>query len=94
MVHARVVRPPNHQAKLVRLEDEAIENDAGIIKTVVNGNFMAVIAEREYQAVKAARYLKSIANGSHRKYFLKWKNCMIIFVKSLKHLKTFTMREM
>ncbi len=30
----------------------------GIIKKVVNGNFIAVIAEREYQAVKAERYLK------------------------------------
>jgi hypothetical protein len=60
MVHAGVVRPPNHQAKLVSLDDAQLKNVLpGIIKTVVNGNFIGVIAEREYQAVKATRYLRA-----------------------------------
>ena len=59
MVHARVLRPPSYRSELVSLDDEPLKNAVpGIIKTVVNGNFIAVIAEREYQAVKAARYLK------------------------------------
>jgi CO/xanthine dehydrogenase Mo-binding subunit len=59
MVHARVVHPPNQQSKLLSLDDGLLKNAAsGIIKTVVNGNFIGVIAEREYQAVKAARYLE------------------------------------
>ena len=59
MVHARVLRPPNYRSELVSLDDSQLKNVVpGIIKTVVNGNFIAVIAEREYQAVKAERYLK------------------------------------
>lgn len=60
MVHARVLRPTNYQSNLVGLDVSELKNTVpGIIKTVVNGNFIAVIAEREYQAVKAERYLKT-----------------------------------
>jgi len=59
MVHARVLRPPSYRSELVSLDDSQLKNAVpGIIKMVVNGNFIAVIAEREYQAVKAERYLK------------------------------------
>lgn len=59
MVHARVLRPPSYRSELVSLDDSQLKNAVpGIIKKVVNGNFIAVIAEREYQAVKAERYLK------------------------------------
>jgi hypothetical protein len=60
MVHARVLRPPNHRSELVSLDDAQLNQAVpGIIKTVVNGSFIGVIAEREYQAVKAERYLKT-----------------------------------
>ncbi len=63
MVHARVVRPPNYQSKLVEVDDSGLtEAVAGVIKTVVKGSFVGVITEREYQAVKAERYLRSHAN--------------------------------
>ncbi|GJM28785.1 MAG: aldehyde dehydrogenase [Cyclobacteriaceae bacterium] len=59
MVHARVVRPPNYRSELEHLDDSELNHAVpGIIKTVINGNFVGVIAEREYQAVKAARYLE------------------------------------
>ncbi len=62
MVHARVVRPPNYQAKLVKLDESGLrESVPGVLKTVVNGSFLAVIAAREYQAVKAADYLRDQA---------------------------------
>ncbi len=59
MVHARIVRPPNHRSELVSLDDARLKQQVpGIIKTVVNGNFLGVMAQREYQAVKAERYLR------------------------------------
>jgi CO/xanthine dehydrogenase Mo-binding subunit len=60
MVHARVVRPPNPQAQLISVDDSQIKQVVpGVIQTVVNGNFLAVITEREYQAVKAERHLRA-----------------------------------
>jgi CO/xanthine dehydrogenase Mo-binding subunit len=59
MVHARVLRPPNYRSELVSLDDSRLKDTVpGIVKTLVNGNFIAVITEKEYQAVKAVRYLE------------------------------------
>ncbi len=59
MVHARILRPPNYQAQLIRIDESGLTGKvSGIIKTVVNGNFIGVITEREYQAVKAEKYLR------------------------------------
>jgi CO/xanthine dehydrogenase Mo-binding subunit len=59
MVHARVVRPPVYKSKLVTIDESGLNEDvSGIIKTVVNGSFVGVITEREFQAVKAERYLR------------------------------------
>ena len=60
MLHARVVRPPNHQARLVSVDDSQLTQAVpGVIKTVRNGSFLAVITEGEYQAVKAAGHLRA-----------------------------------
>ncbi len=53
MVHARVVRPPSYGARLLSVEIGAIERMPGVVKVVRDGSFLAVVAEREYQAVKA-----------------------------------------
>ncbi len=53
MVHGRVVRPPNYRAKLVSMHDEAVRSMPGVLEVVRDGNFLAVIAEREEQAVQA-----------------------------------------
>ena len=53
MVHARVVRPPSYGARLRTLDASKIEGMQGVLKVVHDGRFLAVIAEREYQAVKA-----------------------------------------
>lgn len=57
MVHGRVVRPPNDIARLMTVDLEAVERRSGIIKVVQDGSFLGVIAEREEQAVEAARIL-------------------------------------
>jgi len=57
MVHARIVRPPSPGATLISLDTGRAENSAGVLKIVRDGNFIGVIAEREYQAVVAMKHL-------------------------------------
>jgi len=57
MLHARVARPPSAGATLKQLRAEDVEQMAGVIKLVRDGNFIGVIAQREYEAVMAARAL-------------------------------------
>src|SRR5262249_31464004 len=55
MVHARVVRPPSYRARLTALDVTSVENMPGVVKVVRNGSFVAVVAEREFQAIGAMR---------------------------------------
>ncbi|KMO28832.1 aldehyde dehydrogenase, partial [Methylobacterium variabile] len=61
MVHARIVRPPRPGARLVALEAEAIAGRPGVIRVHRDGDFLAVLAEREYTAVTAMRALARAA---------------------------------
>jgi len=58
MVHGRVVRPPNYGARLVSVDESAVSEMPGVIKVVQDGSFLAVIAEREEQAISAMVQLK------------------------------------
>ncbi len=61
MVHARVVRPPSYGAQLTDCDTAAAERMPGVIKVVRNGNFLAVVAKKEFQAVKAMNALSVVA---------------------------------
>jgi CO/xanthine dehydrogenase Mo-binding subunit len=61
MMHARVVRPPSYGATIAALDTAAVEKMPGVIKMVRDGNFLAVVAEREFQAIKAMRALAAAA---------------------------------
>jgi len=61
MVHARVVRPPQHGAKLVSLDTASAERMPGVLRVVRDGSYVAVIATREFEAVRAARALSDRA---------------------------------
>src|SRR5262249_11325794 len=61
MVHARGVRPPSYGAKLDAVETAEVEKMPGVVKIVRDGNFLAVVAQREFQAVKAMRKLSAAA---------------------------------
>lgn len=61
MVHARVVRPPAERAELKVIDTTAAEAAPGVLKVVLDGNFIAVIAEREQQARDAAKMLHDAA---------------------------------
>ena len=58
MLHGRVVRPPSVGAKLVSLDDHSVKGLVGLVKVVRQGNFIGVVAEREEQAIQAAKQLK------------------------------------
>lgn len=64
MLHARVVRPPSYQATLLEVDAKEIESMPGVMKVVRNGSFLAVVAQREYQAVKAMQALARAAHWS------------------------------
>jgi nicotinate dehydrogenase subunit B len=61
MVHARVVRPPSYRAQLTECDTSAVEKLPGVVKVIRNGNFLAVVAEREFQSIKAMAALSSAA---------------------------------
>ena len=58
MVHARNVRPPFAGATLQRIDESSVADVPGFIRVVSRGNYVAVICEREEQAIRAARQLK------------------------------------
>lgn len=59
MVHARVVRPPSPGAQLKSVNPDAAMKVPGVIKIVRDGNFLAVVAAREWEAVQALRALRA-----------------------------------
>ncbi len=66
MLHGRVVRPPyagfdsgDHIGRsLLRVDERSIAHLQGIVATVVQGDFVGVVAEREEQAEAAMRALR------------------------------------
>jgi nicotinate dehydrogenase subunit B len=58
MVHARNVRPPFAGATLVSIDESSVKGVPGLIKVVSKGNYVAVVCEREENAIRAARQLK------------------------------------
>jgi nicotinate dehydrogenase subunit B len=58
MVHARNVRPAFAGATLQRIDESSVRNLPGFIRVVSRGNYVAVICEREEQAIRAAQTLK------------------------------------
>ncbi|HEX2542125.1 MAG TPA: molybdopterin cofactor-binding domain-containing protein [Caldimonas sp.] len=67
MVHARVVRAPSYAARLLAYDPSLEKSLPGVLKIVRNGSHLAVIAEREYQAVKAVRALARSAKWEERR---------------------------
>jgi nicotinate dehydrogenase subunit B len=66
MVHARVVRPPSYGATLADVDTTSITAMPGVVSVLRDGNFLAVVAEREYQAVTAMRALAAAAQWVER----------------------------
>ncbi|WP_425468722.1 molybdopterin cofactor-binding domain-containing protein [Pigmentiphaga aceris] len=66
MLHGRVVRPPYAGLdsgsfignSLLDVDEASVANLPGIVKIVRQGDFVGIVAEREEQAIRAARQLK------------------------------------
>ncbi|CAB5717174.1 Membrane-bound aldehyde dehydrogenase [pyrroloquinoline-quinone] precursor [Delftia tsuruhatensis] len=66
MLHGRVVRPPYGGAdasaplgsSLVSVNEQSVAHLPGLVKVVVQGDFVGVVAEREEQAIAAMRQLE------------------------------------
>jgi nicotinate dehydrogenase subunit B len=61
MLHARVVRPPSYGAQLTECDTAAVEKLPGVVKIVRDGNFLAVVAAKEFLAIKAMDALSTAA---------------------------------
>ena len=64
MLHGRVVRPRGQRAygvgaKIVSVDESSIRNIPGV-RVLRRGDFLGVVAEREWDAVRAARQLKVV----------------------------------
>jgi nicotinate dehydrogenase subunit B len=66
MVHARVVRPPSYGAQLTECDTSAVEKLPGVFKVVRDGNFLAVVAQKEFQAIKAMKALSAAAKWKEK----------------------------
>ncbi len=58
MVHARNVKPPLAGATLVSADETSVRSLPGFVGVVTRGNYVAVVFEREEQAIRGARQLK------------------------------------
>jgi nicotinate dehydrogenase subunit B len=57
MLHGRVIRPSGIGATLVSYDETSIHHIPGIVKVVRIGNFLGIVAESEWSAVRAAQQL-------------------------------------
>ena len=58
MLHGRVIRPPAIGAELLAVDEASVADIAGV-QVVRIGNFLGVVAPKEWAAVRAARDLKA-----------------------------------
>jgi nicotinate dehydrogenase subunit B len=66
MVHGRIVRPPSPGAALAAVDLDRVARMPGVLKVVRDGRFLGVVAQREYQAVKAAAALAMAASWTEQ----------------------------
>jgi nicotinate dehydrogenase subunit B len=63
MLHGRVVRPPALGAKLQAVDESSIKDIPRLVKVVHDGDFLGIVAETEWAAIKASQTIK--ATWSH-----------------------------
>jgi nicotinate dehydrogenase subunit B len=61
MLHARAIRQPSVGARLLDFDTGPVERMPGVVKVVRDGSYLAVAAEKEWQAIKAMRALAAAA---------------------------------
>jgi CO/xanthine dehydrogenase Mo-binding subunit len=61
MLHGRVVRPTLPGAQLLTIDTKDVAKMPGVVKVVVDGSFVAVVADTEWHAILASRALATAA---------------------------------
>jgi CO/xanthine dehydrogenase Mo-binding subunit len=61
MLHARAIRQPGVNAQLKDFDTGPIEKMPGVVKVIRQGSYLAVVAEKEWQCIKAMRALEAAA---------------------------------
>ena len=61
MLHARIGRPPVPRAELLSIDAAALKAMPGVVEVVRDGSFVAVVCEREEQAINARLALRELA---------------------------------
>jgi nicotinate dehydrogenase subunit B len=58
MLHGRAIRPAGVGAKLMGVDDSAAKKVPGYVQTVTKGNFVGVVADNEWAAIRSAKALR------------------------------------
>ncbi len=61
MLYGRIARPPTYSSRLSALDDAEVKALPGVAAVVRDGSFIGVVAQREEQAIRAARRLARLA---------------------------------
>jgi CO/xanthine dehydrogenase Mo-binding subunit len=61
MLHARAIRQPSAGAELLAADTDGVARLPGVVKVVRDGSYLAVVATKEWQAIKAMRALAASA---------------------------------
>ena len=59
MLHGAVVRPPEVGATLVTVDESSVRGMPGLVKVVMRKNFVGVVADKPWQAMRAAAALQA-----------------------------------
>lgn len=59
MLHGRVIRPAAYGAELKSVDEASVSDIPGVVQVVREKNFLGVVAETEWAAIKASRQLKA-----------------------------------
>ena len=66
MLHARVLRPPGYHACLVKFDRAACHDQPGVFDVIQDGQFIAIVAEREADADAALDLARKAAEWTRR----------------------------
>ena len=82
MLHARVLRPGAVGASLLSVDDSAAKKIDGFVRSVRKGDFLAVLANTEWGAIKAMRAVRTQWGGAeplpeHATVFDHWRSLKV-----------------
>lgn len=67
MLHARVIRPPSAASRLIKIDSESINKLPNLKRLIVNGSFVAIVAENEHHVVKLVDKVNNLCEWSNIK---------------------------